>query len=396
MRTNFFRKVALACTVVLALMCLLAPTALADGGLSVAPVSATLTPEDMVNALLGGGVTVSNVVYTGADAASGTFSGGTGIVGFESGILLTSGDIVNVIGPNTNDGITKDNSLPGAADLNALIPGYSTYDATILEFDFVPTGSVLTFQYIFASDEYNEYVNTSYNDVFGFFVNGANVALIPGTSTPVSINNVNGGGPTYGVNPSNSTYYRNNDLQNGGGSINTEMDGLTVVLPVVAVVNPGVTNHIKLAIADAGDRVLDSAVFIEAGSFQSYNLSLVPQNATNPVGTDHTMVATLLDSAGAPVADTEITFTVTGANPQVYQATTNEDGQATFTYTGINAGLDTIVATGGGETSNEAFKTWEGEPVAVPGMGLWSGLAALTATGILGIMVIRRKALSLS
>lgn len=77
----------------------------------------------------------------------------------------------------------------------------------MLEFDFTTTGGNLFFSFVFASEEYNEYVNSSFNDVFGFFVNGVNIALVPGTSTPVAINSVNcgysGGGALPGTNPEN-------------------------------------------------------------------------------------------------------------------------------------------------------------------------------------------------
>lgn len=227
----------------------------------------THTPEALVYKLLGSGITVSNITYSGAVQSAGTFNGGTGIIGFNEGIVLSSGDIANVIGPNKSDFITTDNLLPGDSDLDTLIQGYKTYDATILEFDFVAQSSdVISFQYVFSSDEYNEYTNTAFNDVFGFFLNGVNVALLPGSEAAVSINNVNGGNP-YGTAASNSKYFINNDLSDGGGSIDTEMDGLTVVFSVDAHVTPGETNHIKLAIADAGDRILDSNVFLKADSF---------------------------------------------------------------------------------------------------------------------------------
>ena len=77
--------------------------------------------------------------------------------------------LISVIGHNTSDGITANNSLPGDVDLNTLIPGYNTFDGTILEFDFIPqSNDVISFQYVFTSDEYNEYTNTSFNDVFGY------------------------------------------------------------------------------------------------------------------------------------------------------------------------------------------------------------------------------------
>ncbi len=218
-------------------------------------ITSGVTATDMVNTLLGGGISVSSVVYTGGNNASGQFSGGTGIIGFENGILLTSGSAANVIGPNNSTSQTTNNGLAGNATLNGLVPGYTTYDASILSFNFVPTGNFVQFSYVFSSEEYNEWVGSAFNDVFGFFVNGVNYALIPGTVTPVAINNVNLG--------LNSAYYINNT----DAHLNTQMDGLTVVLSMVAPVNAGVTNSMMLGIADSGDRILDSAVFIKAGSF---------------------------------------------------------------------------------------------------------------------------------
>lgn len=224
----------------------------------------THTPQDLAKALVGSGITISNVSYKGADRSAGVFSGGKDIIGFEEGIILSCGNIANVVGPNSSDGASDGLDLPGDPDLTALIND-ATNDATVLEFDFVPNNDIISFQYVFASEEYNEYVY-NFNDVFAFFVNGTNVAVLPGTDTPVSIDNVNSGKPYGSSNAKNPQYYRNNDLEDGGGQINTEMDGLTVVLSVQAAVLPGVTNHIKLAIADAKDTNLDSVVFIKAGS----------------------------------------------------------------------------------------------------------------------------------
>jgi hypothetical protein len=241
----------------------------AVGGLQTTDLTTGLNAVTLANTLVGGaGVSISNAQFKGALRAAGLFSGGTTNVGIESGVILSSGNIAKVVGPNTSDSISQSNGCPGDSDLNTLIPGYQTQDATVLEFDFVPQSGSISFQYVFASDEYNEFVNTPFNDVFGFFLNGTNVALIPGTTTAVAINNVNNGNPL-GNNPHNAQYYRNNDLNDGGGSINTEMDGMTVVLSVNAPVNAGVQNHIKLAIADAGDTIYDSNVFLKAGSFAS-------------------------------------------------------------------------------------------------------------------------------
>ena len=237
--------------------------------LQVKPLGPTLTPEQIVSTLLGGGITVLNVEYIGATNASGVFCSGDGIIGFDTGILLTSGDAVNVIGPNDSSGKSTDNGLPGDTDLATLIPGFENLDASVLQITFIPTTSEVQFNYVFSSEEYNEFVNSSFNDVFGFFVNGVNYALIPGTATPVSINNVNNGNSSVasGGPCVNCQFYVDNVGSNL--NLNTQMDGLTVVLPMIAPVNAGTVNTIKIAIADAGDHALDSAVFIQAGSFKS-------------------------------------------------------------------------------------------------------------------------------
>ena len=230
---------------------------------------------DLVEFLLAdvSGITIEpdSIQFTGADVAGGIFQGGNGIIGFDEGIILSTGKIEDVIGPNISPNTSTNNGTPGDSDLNALIP-QSTFDAAVLEFDFTTDGDAVYFQYVFSSEEYNEYVGSAYNDVFAFFVNGENYALIEG-DTPVSINNVNHGQP--GVEPSNPEYYINNDPFRAdfwGNTVaqedllNTEMDGLTVVLTFEAPVNPGEINSMKLAIADAGDAILDSNVFIEAGT----------------------------------------------------------------------------------------------------------------------------------
>jgi hypothetical protein len=228
-------------------------------------LTGALTPDDMAEALAGTGVTVSNVVFTGTEVAAGGFSGGTGIIGFEEGVILGSGMVVDAVGPNELDDVTTANGTPGDADLDALA-GFTTYDAVVLEFDFVPDGGQIFFDFVFSSDEYNEYVNTQFNDVFAFYVNGVNCATVGDEDSPITINTVNNGNP-YDTDPrSHPELYRNNDLDDGGGTIDTEMDGLTVVLTCGALVESGATSHMKLAIADGSDLSYDSNVFIEAGS----------------------------------------------------------------------------------------------------------------------------------
>jgi hypothetical protein len=230
-------------------------------------VPGSLSPADLATTILGTGVTIQNVTFSGANVAAGTFQGGTGIIGFDAGIVLSSGNMNSIQGPNLGDATTTVNLTGGDPDLASLIPGYTVFDACKLEFDFsCPLTQVISFQFVFTSEEYNEWVNSPYNDVFGFFVNGQNIALVPGTAnTPVSINNVNCNNPYAPPTGSHCSQFVNNDLDDGGGAVNTEMDGLTVLFTATVAVNPGF-NHIKLAIADAGDDVLDSNVLIRAGS----------------------------------------------------------------------------------------------------------------------------------
>lgn len=253
--------------VVVAALPFIAP-GLAHGQIVVQDLASGVTAQDLVDKLLGSAVvTVSNVTYTGADIAAGLFSGGGGIIDCVDGIVLSSGDINSIPGPNTSASTSTNNGQPGDVDLDGLIT-QPTLDATILEFDFVISSDMVTFKYIFSSEEYNEFVNTPFNDPFGFFLNGTNVALLPDNITPVTINNVNGGNP-FGTGASNPAFYINNDLNDPGpATINIEMDGFTVTLTVVAPVNPApAVNHIKLAISDASDFIYDSNVFIQTGSF---------------------------------------------------------------------------------------------------------------------------------
>lgn len=231
----------------------------------------TLTANEMVEAIVGTGVSYSNAVLNCADVGSGTFSNSSAtILQMDGGIILTSGSTSNAAGPNNASGTTHNAGMSGDTDLNAIANG-STNDACILEFDFIPQADNIEFKYVFGSEEYEEYFCSSYNDVFGFFITGPNpnggnynnqnVALLP-NGTVVSINNV-GPNACNGVN--NSSYYNNYD---NGSDIEYDgyLDKLTATLTLVA----GESYHIKLAIADVGDSVLDSGVFIEVGSFASF------------------------------------------------------------------------------------------------------------------------------
>ena len=229
-------------------------------------VTPTADGNTLADTILGSGITISSVSYTGAATQSGTFTGG-GSLGLDAGIILTSGDAT--LAPNNDsDGATGNTGTGSDADLSAAIGGTPTNDKAVLEFDFESDGGDLFFSYVFGSEEYNEFIG-SFNDVFAFFVDGVNIALIPSTSTPVSVNNVNCGDPFIGSGP-NCALFNNNDPSDGGTAApDIEYDGLTDVFVASALgLSPG-THHMKIAIADASDSALDSAVFIKAGSFSS-------------------------------------------------------------------------------------------------------------------------------
>ncbi len=244
-------------------------------------------PAVLVVGLMGPGVSASGVTYQGSGSSAGNFTGGTTVVGFDSGLILSTGSASGVLG---NSGVTSStcNYFPGDSDLSAISgnPVTNIFDAAVLAFDFVPTYNTITFKYVFASEEYNKYVGSNFNDVFGFFVNGVNVALIPGTATQVSTNNVN--------NCVNPAYFIDNIGSPQGGAcgitqttagLATAMNGRTTVLTATSFVNPGVTNHIKLTIADVGDCLNDSNVFIQANSFSSaFTPTFTPVFTDTPCG----------------------------------------------------------------------------------------------------------------
>jgi Cadherin-like domain/Calx-beta domain/RTX calcium-binding nonapeptide repeat (4 copies) len=225
-----------------------------------------LTPQQLVESLIGTGVTVSNVTFNGSAQAAGTFRRGIDEgIGIESGIILSTGNIADAAGLNDSDSTSTDFNTPGDTDLDSIIPSPNTQDASVLEFDFVSQKSQISFQFVFASEEYNEYVNSNFNDAFAFFLDGQNIALIPGTNTALSINTVN--------KTANSAYFRDNDFGDFGGQTpyHSEFDGLTTVLTAQANLDPSIPHHIKLVIADNSDGIYDSAIFLSSGSFVSNN-----------------------------------------------------------------------------------------------------------------------------
>lgn len=247
------------------------------GALTVNPTS---EGSDLTNEIQGSGVTVDSgsINYIGEDTQAATFTDGLSAdIGIENGILMTSGKAADAAGPNDSDGTSTSWGTAGDSTLDGLVSG-ETYDANVLEFEFESEGGDLFFDYVFASEEYNEFID-SYNDVFAFTVDGENIATIGPDDEPVSIDNVNCGNPP-GTDDDFCDSYNNNDPSDGGGSLNVEYDGLTDVFTAsILDLSPG-KHTMKMAIADTGDSALDSGVFIEGKSFSDEPTSEVPEPGT--------------------------------------------------------------------------------------------------------------------
>ena len=255
----------------------------------------TVTPSQTATALaqklVGTGVQISNATLNCPANANGIFTVLTSNLGLDSGIVLTSGQAATG-GGNTgvnapaSSSASNSNSAPGDPDLTA-ISGVTTNDRCVLEFDFLPAGDTIKFDYVFGSDEYTTYNCSSFNDVFGFLISGPgitgqkNIALVPGTNFPVAINTINNGG-NYTPTPSNPCYtatggngpYTALYVTNTGTTVS--YNGFSTILTAISPVTPCSTYHLKLAIADGSDHILDSGVFLKAGSLTSNAVTVTP------------------------------------------------------------------------------------------------------------------------
>lgn len=265
----------------MSVVALLASAAVATAG---PVVVATSNATTLVNAIVGPGITVVGTpTYTGSANQSGTFTNG-GNLGFASGIVLTTGNATAISGSNgsgveTLGGNINNGQFSAADNLSVDLgaPG-SSGDLVELFFQFQfgdgSAGGDLFFKYVFASEEFLNYVGSQFNDTFQLLLDGKNIALL-GNGLNVSVNNVN---PS-----SNPSQYVNN-VNNTNGipnlQIDIKFDGLTVVLTAKALgLAPGV-HTMKFLLADVGDGLLDSGVFIQAGTFNNQDTPNVPEPAT--------------------------------------------------------------------------------------------------------------------
>jgi len=251
-------------------------------------VETGLTLEEYVNdILLGNGIQAFNITYQGGDNQLGYLTGGDDVFSISSGLILSCDVAENLECPDEfvacdgclGNGFSDPDLLDIANSVPDLIGGSfsvgSVNDGCVLEFDFIAAGDTVSFDYVFGSDEYELYINTQYNDVFAFFLSGpgitgpydspagfpdgsVNIAGVPNTdpNLPITISSVNSG--------TNPEYY----VDNQGGT-DVCINGYTVPFTASYPVECGETYHIKLAIADGTDTVLESIVVLEEGSFES-------------------------------------------------------------------------------------------------------------------------------
>jgi len=235
-------------------------------GIAQISVTNTSNASDLVNKLLGNGVEVTNVTFNCKGVAAGVFKAENTNLGLSSGIILSTAEAIHAIGPNNSDGSSSSlnegcfNSSESFFDSDLMqIEPLAKYDGCALEFDLKPACNVLNLSYVFASEEYPESVGEGFNDAFGFFIwganpnggtySGTNLALVPGTNLPVSIDNINAS--------VNSDYF----IDNTNGK-DIEYDGFTKPITSSIDVVTCSAYHLKFVIADAGDCYFSSAVFL--------------------------------------------------------------------------------------------------------------------------------------
>lgn len=216
---------------------------------------------------------------TGTDFASvngiGYFQNNNSGFAFENGIILSNGDALNAPGPNTAVISGGSQTWLGDSDIDSFLnsggPAYSSKNASVLEFDFTPLEDEISLNYIFASNEYGQF-QCSWSDGVVFLLkdvtegtNYSNIAVIPGTSTPITVSTIRSNANNSACPSVNSEFFGNYYAANPGiAPINFR--GATLAMTAQSPVIPGHTYHLKIAIADNQDAVFDSAVFIEGGS----------------------------------------------------------------------------------------------------------------------------------
>lgn len=284
------------------------------------------TPADLVNLLLGNScVEVSNISISSAQSVA-YFNQNGSTFPIAEGVILRSGTATHTQGIYTGNNLSGTASGGGTdaflQNLSNSSSGTSTpiLDLAFLEFDFVPVSSAFSFNFLFASNEYGQYQCLS-NDIFAFELTDlttgitTNLAVVPGTSNPVSVKNIKNSAYNNTCGSTNPNLFAVYNVNNPAAST-LNMRGHTVVLNASSAVTPNNAYRLKLVIADYGDADVDSAVFIAAGSFQ--NTFSLGNDQIICTGDEH-ILNTNLDNTytyewlinGGPTGITTPTYTVT-------------------------------------------------------------------------------------
>lgn len=236
------------------------------------PIDDNASAVEMAETIFGDGTTIVSASYTGDRDSSGIYSDGDsvspGVMPSDTGVMFSTGDL-NGFTNSSNGGwwwgqqdanqssstTTGSNGPNNNADFNAAA-GTNTYDASYLDVDFIPTGDVMTMQFVFASEEYPEYADGAFQDFVGVWINGTQVEMSVGDGD-IDPNNLNAGSA------------ENLFIDNTSSQYNTEMDGFTATLTLTIPVNSGETNSIRIGIADVTDSNYDSTLIIAADSVQT-------------------------------------------------------------------------------------------------------------------------------
>lgn len=295
----------------------------------------------MANTIFGDGVTVTGASYTGPSSSSAIYSNGqraAGVMPGDNGVILSTGNATNFTqssgDPNRSGSTSTNTSGVDNNNLFNAIAGARTYDAVWLDVDFIPTGNMMTMKFVFASEEYPEYVNSQFNDVVGVWVNGTHV--------PISVGN----GKT-AVNNINLNTQPNLTVSNTNDAYNTEMDGFTITLSLDMSVIAGQVNSIRIGIADTSDANYDSNLLIAGNSVQT---ALVAVDDSITMAPDGTKTLNALANDHGPGNSQLVITQINGTNVVAGQTVTLASGQQIT----LNAdGTFTIV--GNGQTGSSSF-----------------------------------------
>lgn len=332
------------------------------------PVNTGASATEMAETIFGDGVIIESASYTGSWYSSGTYSNGDSVAPEvtpgDEGIILSTGsaqDITNSSGSSNQSNSTSTNSGgPNfQSDFNAAA-GTWTYDASYLDVDFTPTGSVMTMQFVFASEEYPEYADGAFQDLFGVWVNGSQVDLSVGDGD-VDPGNINAG--------DNENLF----IDNTNDDYNTEMDGFTVTMTLTMDVNPDEVNSIRIGVADVLDSQYDSNVLIAADSVQTV---LVANDDQTHLDGGQTKT---IDVLGNDINESGNTLTITHINGQTVSAgdtitlatgqdvTLNADGTFTLDADTDPEDFSFTYTIDDGDNSDTGFVIVEGVPCFVRG-----------------------------